>query len=587
MQHLGEHVDLEDFLLRLPRQGGFDGVADLLLELVRLVEEGHAAEDHLGVGDRGAVLLGDRHDDDEDAVGGEHATVAQRDVGHLPQLDAVDEDHPRLLGRAEARAALVDVERQAVVALEDVLRRHAHRLGELGMQAQPLEVAVEWHHVAGPHEVQHQLDLLGVAVAGGVDGRIPRGDDVAADVVQAVDRLVHGPLVAGNRGRREDHRVALLELDLAVVAVGHPAQRREWLALGARGDDHDPVIGQVGDLPRPHQDPLGDLDVSQVATDADVLAHRAADQGDLAAESLGGVYDLLYAMNVRREARHHDAPVAAREHFLEVGSDDRLRRREALAVDVRGVTTQQQHALATQFRQPRDIGRRAVDRGLVELVVARDQDRAQLGAECHRGRVGDRVGGVDQLQRERPELERFARLDLGELYVPQLVLVELRAGHRNRQRPRIDGRVEARAELAEHPGKRAEVILVPVRDDDRLDLGRPLAQVGEVGQHEVDADHLRGREAQSHVDDDDPAVVFDDRHVLTDLAEPAERQDAQLAAHAGVPASRPWRSSISRTAASSSDVAGTSGSRSPPTSKPSMLRAAFVQVGFDVRNSVS
>jgi hypothetical protein len=68
---------------------------------------------------------------------------------------------------------------------------------------------------------------------------------------------------------------------------------------------------------------------------------------------------------------------------------------------------------------------------------------------------------------------------------------------------------------------------VTVRHDDRLDVLGALAQVGEVRQHQVDADHLGGREAQADVDDHDPAVVFDDRHVLADLAQAAERQDAQ------------------------------------------------------------
>ncbi len=71
------------------------------------------------------------------------------------------------------------------------------------------------------------------------------------------------------------------------------------------------------------------------------------------------------------------------------------------------------------------------------------------------------------------------------------------------------------------------MVLVPVRDHDRLDVLRALAQVGEVGQHEIDADHLGGREAQAHVDDHDPAVLLDDRHVLADLSQPSEGQDAQ------------------------------------------------------------
>ena len=71
------------------------------------------------------------------------------------------------------------------------------------------------------------------------------------------------------------------------------------------------------------------------------------------------------------------------------------------------------------------------------------------------------------------------------------------------------------------------VILVPGGDDDRLDVIGPLAQVGEVGQHEIDADHLRGGEAKPDIHHDDPAVLLENRHVLADLPEPAQRQDAQ------------------------------------------------------------
>ncbi len=164
------------------------------------------------------------------------------------------------------------------------------------------------------------------------------------------------------------------------------------------------------------------------------------DQRDLAVERGGGVDDLLHAVDVRGEARHDDPPLAAREDLLQVRADDRLRRREAGAVDVGRVAAQQQHALAAELGQARDVGRRPVDRGLVELVVAGDQHRAELGAERDRAGVGDRVGHVHQLERERPELERFAGRDLVQLDVAQLVLVELGARHRDRQRAAVDGR---------------------------------------------------------------------------------------------------------------------------------------------------
>src|SRR5271155_2318223 len=137
------------------------------------------------------------------------------------------------------------------------------------------------------------------------------------------------------------------------------------------------------------------------------------------------------------------------------------------------------------------------------------------------------------------------------------------------------------------------MVLVAMGDHDRLDVLRALAQVGEVGQHKVDADHLRSREAQPDVDDDYPAVLLDDRHVLADLPQAAEGQDAQLRAHAcdASPASgagadddsyapsRPWPSSIALTASVSSAVASTSGRRRPPTLCPSKFSAALVQVG--------
>ena len=185
-----------------------------------------------------AVLLGHGGYDDEDAVAGEHPPVAQRDVAGVADVHAVDEDHPGLLALYEAGALPVDLERQAVLAPEHVLAGHAHGSRQLGVQAQAAVVAVDGQHVARVGQVDHQLELLGVAVARGVDGRVARCDHVGAEVIDAVDRLVHGALVAGDRGG-EDHRVPFVQRDVGVVEVGHAAQGRQGLALAPRGDDHE------------------------------------------------------------------------------------------------------------------------------------------------------------------------------------------------------------------------------------------------------------------------------------------------------------------------------------------------------------
>ena len=86
--------------------------------------------------------------------------------------------------------------------------------------------------------------------------------------------------------------------------------------------------------------------------------------------------------------------------------------------------------------------------------------------------------------------------------------------------------------LAHEVRQRADVVLVPVREDDCADLALTLAQVLEVGQDEVDAEVLVAREGEAGVDDDDPVVALDDRHVLPDLAQAAERNDARALGHA-------------------------------------------------------
>ena len=73
------------------------------------------------------------------------------------------------------------------------------------------------------------------------------------------------------------------------------------------------------------------------------------------------------------------------------------------------------------------------------------------------------------------------------------------------------------------------MILVPVREHDRAHHLLPLAEVGEVGQDEVDAEMLVAREREPGVDDDDRAVRLVDGHVLADLAEAAERDDPAYA----------------------------------------------------------
>ena len=168
-----------------------------------------------------------------------------------------------------------------------------------------------------------------------------------------------------------------------------------------------------------------------------------------------------------------------------------------------------------------------------------------------------------------PHADRVAlAVDLDELGVAQqAVLVELRLDQAERE-PRAPDL--AHADLAHHVRQRADVVLVAVREDDRVDAAR-RARAGRRSRA------ARGRRRASRragtmrpaVDQDAPLALLDDGHVLADLAEAAERDDAYDVAHAA--AVRPLAARAERSTAHCSSVASTSGRRGRPTRSPSEL----------------
>ena len=125
---------------------------------------------------------------------------------------------------------------------------------------------------------------------------------------------------------------------------------------------------------------------------------------------------------------------------------------------------------------------------------------------------------------ERPDVDLVARVEGQERVVVELVLLDLVAQQAAGQGRGVDRHAR---ELREHVRQGADVVLVGVGDEERLDVGAALLEIGDVGDDEVDAEHLLVGEHQSAVDDDDLVAVLEDVHVLADLAHPAERDDAE------------------------------------------------------------
>jgi hypothetical protein len=103
------------------------------------------------------------------------------------------------------------------------------------------------------------------------------------------------------------------------------------------------------------------------------------------------------------------------------------------------------------------------------------------------------VRDPEETHRERPGgrlLARRHRSQIGE--VGNLVLVELALQQRERERRAVD--LEAAIQVTQQVGQRADVVLVPVGEDDRPDPVGLFANEVEVGEDEIDARHVTVRE---------------------------------------------------------------------------------------------
>ena len=395
---------------------------------------------------------------------------------------------------------------------------------QLGVGPHVPDLAVDREHVARLDDVVAVEELAGAGVAADVDQGVALVHDVGAPAGQAVDHAVDGVLVAGDQARGEDDGVALLDVHEVVVALGDPAQRAQRLALRPGGDQHLLLGRQVGQVLGVDQDVGRDVEVAEVAGDGHVADHRAADVRDLALVGDGRVEHLLDAVHVGGEAGHDDPLVALVEDPVEDRPDVALGGGEAGDLGVGRVGHEQVHALLAEPGEGAQVGDPVVQRELVHLEVAGVQDQAGAGADRDGERVGDGVVDGHELEVERAERDPVALLDdvVDRLLEP--VLAQL-AAEQGEGQLRADERDVAA--LAEEVRRGADVVLVAVGEDQRLDLVELVADRVEVGEDQVDTGVVVLGEEDAAVDDQQAVVVLEDGHVATDLAEPAERDDPE------------------------------------------------------------
>src|SRR5665647_1742200 len=497
-----------------------------LLEARVVVQE--AARHQFRRRHRVAVLGVDGDHGDEDAVAGQLLAVAKHETIGIAELEAVDEHHAR--GHLVDDLAVLGIQLEDVAVLEDedVLLADAGLTGELGVEMLVPVLAVHRHEILRAQQVEHHAQVFLGSVAADVHAAALPVDHGGARLEQTIDRGHDADLVAGDGSRRDDHGVAFVQAHLRMIVERHARERREGFSLTPRREDEDllgPVVVDLGELD--HRT-LGDLQISEVAGDVHVLLHRAAGDGALAAVQVGDPDGLLDAVDVRGEARHDHAALGLGEDLVKRLPDDALRSGRPGRLDVRRVAEKDQDALLAELRERVDVRDAAVDRRVVELVVAGQYQGPEFGAEHDRQGIGHAVAHGDERKVERPQAQLRALAHLIEIdHLEQAVLVEFGLDERQREAAAVHRLVE----LLQHEGQRPLVILVTVRDDERQDVVAAPEQPSDIGDHEVDAEHLVARELDAAVEHDDLAAVLDGGHVLADLAEAAERDDPEGIVH--------------------------------------------------------
>ncbi len=427
-------------------------------------------------------------------------------------------------------------------------------------------------------------------MARGVHVGYPAVHHLRAGAHQSVDHPVHVALVAGDRMAGQDDRVVVADLQPLALPAGQQRQGGHRLALGAGGDDAHSLRRELLDLLDVDEHGCGHAEELQVHREAHVLLHAPAHQRDLAVVLLGGLDDLLHAVDVAGEAGGDDAAVAVLvEEVAQHAPDAPLAGGVAGLLGVRGVAHEQADADgARELAETGEVRAPVVDGGEVQLEVARVHHNALVGVHDDGVRMRHGVRDGQELHVEPADVDPLAVAHLDQLgALQQAGLLDAVAREPEGDRGAVHGELD----VAQQELQSADVVLVAVRGHAADDPVRVLAQEGEVGQHEVDAVHVGVGEHEPAVDHQQAVVLLEHHAVAADLAEAAEEIDAYGGCHAGAQrrAARAFSRFACTFAARSASPAGGGpmGRRHSPTSNPRWFIITLLGIGLGLSSPVS
>ena len=306
-----------------------------------------------------------------------------------------------------------------------------------------------------------------------------------------------------------------------MIRCRHARERRHRLALTARRHDDDLLGTEVVDLVDADDRPFWRIQIAEFEGNADHILHAAAENSDAALVLYRRVNDLLNAVHVRGECRNDDTTTHVMKRLVKRRTDCTLTRCMSLALCIRAVCEEEQNPLVAKLGEAAEIRHLPIDRRIVELEVTRVDDHAHGGLDREPNRIGDRVIHADKADTEAADIDDIPRHHRVQIARINAVFLETPFENPERQTRPIDGY----RDLLHYIWQGTDMILVPVRENNRFHLVPVFDQIGNIRNDKVDAEHVLLREHEPGVDHKNLIIHADGSHVLSDLAKTAERYD--------------------------------------------------------------
>ena len=454
------------------------------------------------------------------------AAVPEYDIAHISHTVAVHQHTSGGNGTVLPAGVTIQFQYLTDVADENIGRIHAHVFRQLLVLHQMVVFSVDGHEEFRLGQCVDQLQFFLTGVAGYMHNRFVVVY-VDAFFIHFVDDLANQLFVAGNGVGGQHHQILGGQLHLRVIRKGHPVQCRHGFALAAGGDDGDLFLGIPADVRNVNKHPLRHIHVAQPYRRSYHIQHTPPGDSHFPAESGAGIDDLLYTVDVGGEGRN-DNPLVG------VGHEDVIQRSaylpfggsEARLFHVGGFAHQQQHAFSAVFPDTGQIHHFPADGRNVQLEVPGVEDGAFGGTDGDHAGVCNGVVGPNEFTFEYAQPQHGARFHGDQFPFPQQTMFRQLVF----QDPQGQtGTVHRHIQRLQQIGQTADMVFMPVGQQDTPDPVGILFQIGIIRNHQIHPQHIFVRERQTAVDDDHIFFVFDDGQILTDLVQAAQHHDFDLA----------------------------------------------------------